>query len=165
LFRLPLSTTAVASNIEIATFLISIVEITEPVYPVASNIAKYYLRVLERQASGESQPELIPNTDPGELTLEHVLPDRTDGNWPQFSEEDKRAYLNRIGNMVLLAQKMNSALRSAPFQEKKKIYAPSRLLLTARVAKFKEWTKKEIEERQRELAGLAVKAWSIKVKH
>ena len=102
------------------------------------SLARYYLRVLERQASGESQPELIPNIDPGELTLDHVLPDRTDGNWPQFSEEDKRAYLKRIGNMVLLAQKMNSVLRSSPFQEKKKIYAPSKLGLTAKVARFKE---------------------------
>lgn len=123
---------------------------------------RYVLRTLERQATGENQPELVPNADPGELTLEHILPEKPEGNWPQFSEEQRRAYTKRIGNMLLLKEKMNSKLRSSPFTEKAKFYEKSGLVLTKQVSESKQWTTKEIEERQKNLAQLAVEAWKLK---
>lgn len=125
-------------------------------------LARYYLRVLERTAKGEPQPEFIPNTDPSELTLEHILPERgADENWPQFNEEDRKAYSGRLGNMVLLTQKRNTKLRSAPFDSKCEAYQQSSLLLTKKAAEYSEWSKESIEERQQYLADLAVTAWNI----
>jgi hypothetical protein len=112
----------------------------------------------------EPQPELVPGTDPDELTLEHVLPEHpAKAAWSGFNEDDRKAYTKRLGNMVLLKQKMNSKLRSSSFTEKREIYAKSNLLLTQRVAEFKKWNKKAIDEHQAFLAKLAVKAWKIKL--
>jgi len=128
-----------------------------------SYLSRYYLRILELQATGKSQPELVPNTDPGELNLEHILPERPAENaWPHFSEEERKAYTKRLGNMLLLKQRMNVKLRSSAFSSKRDIYAKSNLLLTRNVAKSNEWTKEAIEERQNFLAELAVQAWKIK---
>jgi hypothetical protein len=128
-----------------------------------SYLSRYYLRVLELQATGEPQPELVPNTDPGELNLEHILPERPIENaWPQFSEEERKAYTKRLGNMLLLKQRMNVRLRNSAFSSKRDVYAKSDLLLTKKVAELNEWTKEAIEERQNYLAELAVQAWKIK---
>lgn len=126
-------------------------------------LCRYYLRTLELQAMDKPQPELIPNTDPGELTLEHVLPEKPAPDaWPQFNEEERKAYTKRLGNMLLLKQKMNSKLRSSSFSVKREIYAKSDLLLTKKIAKCDEWTKETIENRQNYLAQLAIEAWKIK---
>jgi hypothetical protein len=121
-------------------------------------LARYYLRSLEDASSPERAAELVPTTT---LTLEHVLPDRPLGNWPQFSDEDAAAFRNRIGNLVLLAEKMNSKLRSAPFTEKRPVYAASNLLLTRQVADFEDWTRAAIDARQGNLAELAVRVWPV----
>jgi len=125
-------------------------------------LCRYYLRTIELQAMDKPQPELIPNTDAGELTLEHVLPEKPAIDaWPQFNDEERKAYTKRIGNMLLLKQKMNSKLRSSSFDMKRPIYAKSDLLLTKKIAEEGEWTKETIENRQNYLAQLAVKAWKL----
>ena len=128
-----------------------------------SYLARYYLRTLELQATGIAEPELVPNPDPGELNLEHILPERPlDDAWQQFSEEDRNAYTKRLGNMLLLTERMNSKLRSSAFSIKREIYGKSDLLLTKKVAELDEWTKEAIENRQNYLAELALEAWKIK---
>jgi hypothetical protein len=128
-----------------------------------ASLCRYYLRTLELKAMDKPQPELIPNTDPGELTLEHVLPEKPDPDaWPQFNEEERKAYTKRIGNMLLLKQKMNSKIRSSSFTVKREIYASSSLLLTKKIAEHSEWTKETIENQQDYLAKLAIEAWKIK---
>lgn len=128
-----------------------------------ASLCRYYLRMLELQAMDKPQPELIPNTDAGELTLEHVLPEKPAPDaWPQFNDEERKAYTKRLGNMLLLKQKMNSKLRSSSFSIKREIYNKSDLLLTQSVAKHTEWTRETIENRQKDHAQLAVKAWKIK---
>jgi hypothetical protein len=128
-----------------------------------ASLCRYYLRTLELQAIDKPQPELIPNTDAGELTLEHVLPEKPALDaWPQFNDEERKAYTKRLGNMLLLKQKMNSKLRSSSFSIKREIYNKSDLLLTKSVAEHSEWTKETIENRQKDYAQLAVKAWKMK---
>ena len=128
-------------------------------------LARYYLRALERQAIGEEQPELIPNTDPDELTLEHILPQRNpDESWRKiYSEEEVSAYVTRIGNMALLSQRINSKLRSSSFEEKRKIYEKSNLNVTKQISKYPKWDKEAIEDRQKYLAEIAVKTWKVKM--
>lgn len=54
----------------------------------------------------------------------------------------------------------NSELRSAPFTEKK-IYAESPYVLTSQIAQLATWTPAAVEERQRKLAELALRAWPL----
>ncbi|MGO9136237.1 MAG: DUF262 domain-containing protein [Syntrophales bacterium] len=128
-----------------------------------ANLSRYYLRALELQAMAKPQPELIPNPDPAEVTLEHILPERpASGAWTQFNEDERKAYTKRLGNMILLKQKMNSKIRSSSFITKREIFEKSDLLITQKAAKFKEWNKNAIEEQQNYLAQLAIEVWKIK---
>lgn len=124
-------------------------------------LARYYLRALERGRQGDAQPELIPNDDSGVITLEHILPEKSEGKWPQFSEEEHDAYWKRIGNMVLLQQRANNKLKSSSFDDKKLRFGESKLRLTQEVAACTAWDQAAIAKRQRELAMLAVKVWPV----
>ncbi|HEX4962664.1 MAG TPA: DUF262 domain-containing protein [Thermoanaerobaculia bacterium] len=126
-------------------------------------LARYYLRALEKQAQGQAQPELVPNANEEEINLEHVLPLKPEGNWPEFDEDTARAVQRRIGNLVLLKQKLNASLKSAPFNKKRVALASSQYALTKEVGKISKWGAAAIATRQQRLAKLAVSAWPIKV--
>ena len=124
-------------------------------------LARYYLRSMELEANNESQPWHMPNDNRNEINLEHVLPEKPEGNWPQFSEEDRALYWKRIGNLCLMRAKDNSTLKSAPYTDKKAVYEKSGYRLTRDIACADVWTKSAIEERQKRLARLALKTWAI----
>ena len=124
-------------------------------------LARYYLRAMQRSADGEAEPQYIPN--PGqEVTLEHILPNRPGLDWSHFSLEDQKAYLNRLGNQVLLPAKVNSKLGNASYSVKKSaLAAPENFSLTREAAMHVKWGTEEIVARQKRLADLAVKTWPI----
>jgi hypothetical protein len=126
-----------------------------------ARFARYYLRSLEMAAKGEKTPWFIPNDDPQVINLEHILPEEPGKNWPEFDEEIVSVYTRRIGNLALLLAKSNSDLRSSDFKTKKAVYRDSAYELTRMIARVSSWTKKEIAERQKTLANLALKAWPL----
>ena len=124
-------------------------------------LARYYLRSLEMVAKNEPEPWHIPNDDRSVINLEHVLPEKTEGNWPHFSPEEVKIYSRRIGNLALLRASNNSTLKSAGFAEKKSTFKNSPYELTKQIASCKNWHAEEIIARQKTLAELAVRAWPI----
>jgi hypothetical protein len=126
-----------------------------------SQIARYYLRCLERQASGESEPELIPNANEEIVNLEHILPQKPEKGWELFKEDTVISYSKRIGNLAILQTKINDEIGNTSFDEKKNAYRSSKFLLTRKLAEYKNWTTTSIEERQKELAEIAVKTWPL----
>lgn len=124
-----------------------------------ARLARYYLRSLEVSAAGEAEPWFIPNEDPTAITLEHVLPLRTEGNWNHIEPEVAKAYAKRIGNLALLQATGNSDLKSDSFDVKKPVLASSAYETTARIANWDSWDASAITERQNELAKLAVTTW------
>lgn len=126
-----------------------------------AKLARYYLRSLEMAAKSEPDPWHIPNNDRSVINLEHVLPQKTEGNWPQFSDEEASLYYRRIGNLALLRSNENSELRSASFDVKREIYKNCPYSLTKQIAEAPNWTKATISDRQKILAELALKAWPI----
>ena len=126
-----------------------------------ATLARYYLRALEMVAKKESTPWFIPNDDKQVINLEHVLPERPEGNWPHFNEESARINVKRIGNLALLLAKSNSDLKSADFATKKAVYKISPYELTRQIAGLTEWDESEIANRQKVLAGMALQAWPI----
>ena len=126
-----------------------------------SQLARYYLRSLEMAAKGESEPWFIPQDDRTVINLEHVLPKKPGEHWSNFSEDEVRMYVNRLGNQALLRASDNSDLRSDSFKKKKKIYADSPYYLTNQIAELNDWNPDEILNRQKILANLASKAWPI----
>jgi len=63
--------------------------------------------------------------------------------------------------MVILQAKKNSMIGNSPFAEKKKVLKGSTYLLTSEVADYSVWGPNEIQDRQQNLARLAVATWSL----
>lgn len=124
-------------------------------------LARYYLRSLETKAKDVGEPWFIPNEDRSVINLEHILPKRPQANWPQFSENDLRIWVNRLGNQALMRASDNSSVASDKFDEKKNVYAKSPYLLTSQISALSSWSSREIEIRQASLANLAVTTWPI----
>ena len=81
-------------------------------------------------------------------------------------------YKNRLGNLTLVDKKKNSVLGVNPFERKcdagkdkngveKGCFKNSLIFLTKEIVKWNEWTKDNIEKRQRELAKAAKDIWQI----
>src|SRR5215212_16460 len=122
-----------------------------------ARLARYFLRSLQMTANKEAEPWFVPQQDARVINLEHVLPKKPEGNWPQFSEDETRQLTNRLGNQALLKASDNSDLKSAPFSDKKKVYVDSPYSLTSQIASVDKWTAEAIANRQRVLASEAVK--------
>jgi hypothetical protein len=124
-------------------------------------LARYYLRSLELAAKSEAEPWHIPNDDRSMINLEHVLPEKPEGNWPQFTDDQVKLYYKRIGNLCLMRASDNSAAKSSAFGIKKPILEKSPYVLTKQISQAIDWTWEEIIARQKTLAGYAIKAWPI----
>jgi hypothetical protein len=124
-----------------------------------AQLARYYLRSLEMAAKDEAEPWFFPVDDRSVINLEHVLPRKPEGNWPQFNDEQVDMYVNRLGNQALMRASDNSDIRSASFNDKKAVYAASPYVLTSQIADLPIWDVDSIQDRQKVLATLAVKAW------
>ena len=125
-------------------------------------LARYYLRALQRCEDGEAEPQYIPN--PGaEVTLEHILPANPATDWTHFTPEEQKAYLNRLGNQVLLPATVNSKLGNSSYAVKKSaLTAKKNMSLTKDAGKFAQWGKDEINKRQERLATLALKTCPLR---
>ena len=124
--------------------------------------ARYYLRALERAKSGIKEPELVPNPDESALNLEHVLAQNAEpSEWTGITTADDVAtWAYRVGNMVLLTKTENDDIGNGAFDTKKAVLKASQLALTSEVGRKGAWGPKQINDRQRNLAKLAVKTWS-----
>ena len=127
-----------------------------------ASLARYYLRALELFHRGDQEPEFVPNEDQSEVTLEHVLPENPGKGWT-IKPEIAAAFYKRIGNLVLLKATPNSTIGNQPFSAKKGELAKSSYKLTEAAGKVASWGVDEIESRQKKLAELAVKTWSLKL--
>lgn len=125
------------------------------------SLARYYLRSIELTAKGEQDPSFVPNQDAAIINLEHILPEHPADNWPDWEEEDIRAYFKRIGNLALLRATHNSDLKNSNFKEKSKVYQKSPYVLTKQISEVQSWTQDSISMRQKTLASLAVNTWPI----
>lgn len=121
-------------------------------------LARYYLRAMEKQKMSDPDPYLVPSET---MTLEHIMPEKRSNDWNFVSVQDHENYVSRIGNLVLLKSGFNSAIGSKGFADKKPILAKSDLQLTKMASKYGEWGMKQIEDRQKKLAEIAVKTWPI----
>lgn len=109
-----------------------------------------------------ANPSLRTQIDPFSTDLEHILPKRHNRSWETSRRDfpggaDK--YVYRLGNMTLIAAKLNRDLGNANFAAKKRVYTLDRLEITRKVLDAEKWTHEEIKNRQNWLASLACKIW------
>jgi hypothetical protein len=96
-------------------------------------------------------------------TTEHVFPQTPlpGGEWEKAATEDERKkFVNKLGNLVLLSQGKNSSASNREFEEKKKTYLFPRVSDFPRsnqVLDYKSWTPDIIKQRSIEGAKLVLK--------
>lgn len=117
---------------------------------------RYLLRQIEhaKRASGELAVET-----PDRVHVEHIYPQKPEEGhrWDNHS-----AMLNRIGNVTLLAKRLNVQIKNAVFDKKKsEVYSESDLLLTKELMEYTEWNPAQIQARQDELSDWIFQAWSF----
>jgi hypothetical protein len=124
--------------------------------------SRYYLRSLEAAETGGTDPWHTPVDDYTVVNLEHILPKKPMGNWPQFgTDEEAREFTTRLGNQALLLAADNSSQGSDKFEDKKPAFKKSPYHFTKMVGDAPQWTKDEINARQLKMAQLASATWKV----
>jgi len=124
-------------------------------------LARYYLRELEI-ARSSIDSETIPDIDPNKVNLEHILPANPSDEWgSNFTDEEFRSYHNRLGNLAIMASRINSSIGNNAFSSKRDAYKDSSFHFTKLIHAEANWTKNAIDKRQQEMSEVAVKHWAL----
>lgn len=125
------------------------------------------LEALELSMRGSKQESLVL---PDGLTVEHVLPQKWQTNWPLAedtpeNQERRRRLLHSIGNLTLVTQAFNSALSNEPFAVKRQeIVTTSLLMLNTHFQRYGDndsWDEEDIVVRADSLFASALKIWPM----
>lgn len=132
-----------------------------------SKRARYILSEIE---NSQSSTEKVVNSDPEYVNLEHVMPKNTNQHWTEsitgIPDDERKDYVNRIGNLVLMPKSANKLAGSKDFKSKQQIFASIKEFSTTKdLGNYTKWNKKAIETRQVKLAEQAVKAWKLDLKN
>lgn len=122
---------------------------------------RYVLGRLEAAQVARDGNSLDDELSPGNVTVEHICPRSPSDSWKDDIEKDHEwdeAYLSRLGNLCLLPG-INHSLGNKSWDEKRQVYAKSRLETTKSLAAYAKWNRQQIVARQRLLSGLALEAW------
>lgn len=123
-------------------------------------LARFYLRVLERQNGTKGDGELVVNPNEDAVNLEHIMPQTRDPHWTASVTADQHsALVKRLGNLALLDKALNGQSGNLAFIDKIATLKESKITLTNQIASNQTWTSVEIDARQKTLAKLAIQAW------
>ena len=122
------------------------------VYEDNYDVLKYVLYALN--SVGGAEPPA------GNHEIDHVMPQTLNNEWTTYIErhhghaKDYMKYLNRLGNLTLVTEKMNIAASNDTYEERKKFYALSGFVRTRELAldsAWKVWSFDVIKLRQKQL--------------
>ncbi len=134
------------------------------IYEYSSKLRMYILLRLDSFLADESVTYQHHTT-----TIEHVLPQNPDASsqWTrEWSDEDREAWVNCLGNLVLLSRKKNTQAANYDFDRKKQEYFRTRhgvslYASSTQVLGYDRWTVKEVEERQASLVRHLAQQWEL----
>ncbi|MDI9408618.1 MAG: DUF262 domain-containing HNH endonuclease family protein [Candidatus Pacebacteria bacterium] len=98
------------------------------------------------------------------ITIEHILDERPrKQDWSAFNDLEIRELSNRLGNLILLEKLANNEKnQKSDFSAKKESYRNSGYHMTQNIAThYSDWTPDFIVARQKSMAELAERIWSI----
>ena len=112
--------------------------------------------------------------------IEHILPVTAGADCIEEFGDDSGSWTQRLGNLTLVEQGINSSLGNQSFSVKRPVYQQSQLLLTRAIAEkpsvgvntkidtavagfdgFSVWTPSSVEKRQAQLLDLARAVWDV----
>ena len=156
-------------------------------YATSRKIVQYYiLRKIETHLLGGFRGLILGDHDSSSNTVEHILP-RTlsrkptrlnEWKWARDAPDLHKALLNKLGNLVILESDINRDVGSFSFNVKQrgftqkirrverrhKGYCDSALVSPNELADntvWTDWTEEQIEERQKQMADLALNVWRL----
>lgn len=89
-------------------------------------------------------------------TIEHIFPrSRASDDSPIDG-----GAVHRLGNLVVLPPGINSSLSDKPFEEKRRVYQESGLYCVRELARYDQWTRAELEEREERIIAWLTAALS-----
>lgn len=90
------------------------------------------------------------------------MPESNDARWEYIPDEVFERCIYRLGNLVILENKLNKESGTKSYKDKKLIYSKSSLLTTQSIPQhYDEWGEDEINSRQRQIAHQAKQIWKI----
>jgi hypothetical protein len=117
--------------------------------------ARYVLREIEH-AIRKTKELAVEGAD--RVHVEHIYP-QTPPDADKWGGHD--LWIDRLGNLTLLAKRLNEKIKNSKFLVKKPEYAKSDLELTKQLLKYDDWNTENINERQEWMAGFAKDVWKI----
>lgn len=139
-------------------------------------------QTVELDAYGETEGTrwLKRYSEGGAYQIEHIFPVSPGDDCRAEFGDDSGHWTQRLGNLALVEQSINSSLGNKPFSLKRPAYAQSQLLLTRSITEkpnvgsntrinsavsslncFTTWTPAEVEKRQAQLVALARAVWDV----
>ena len=98
-------------------------------------------------------------------TIEHILPqDKSKSCWNHFTEDEHRELVHSMGNLCLLAPRLNSEAGNKGFSDKKETYKKASLMLLNEIVsdngvERSVWDKDAINYRREQLIKFAMEQW------
>lgn len=140
--------------------------IKESTFPNKSQ-TKYLLRKFERRRYQKSSMQNPGYNRKGHV--EHIAPKRSFtadkySEWVEYldmSESEFDQYRNKIGNKILLEERLNLEAGLNPFEKKKSKYEDSDFAMADSITEYDEWKQDQIDKRTEELAQKAPKIWDF----
>lgn len=98
------------------------------------------------------------------LMIEHILPRNSkDLYWvSNFKADQRRNWVNKFGNLVLITGAKNTRVNNKPFSEKVEQYLSkkSEFEISKEIFSNKEWNMEVLEARQNDLVSRALELWT-----
>ena len=138
---------------------------TSPIYRLLTRgRLRFVLEGIEsRLRSDKAEQTNVPKN----LTMEHLMPLSWGDNWPLpkgidkvEGRENRNRFVNTIGNLTLVNQKLNSALSNAHWESKRAgLLEHAVLKLNSELMGKTQWDGNSILDRSRRMAKLIAECW------
>jgi uncharacterized protein DUF262/uncharacterized protein DUF1524 len=117
--------------------------------------ARYVLQEMEH-AIRKTKELAVEGTD--RVHVEHIYP-QTPADPDKWKDHD--LWIDRLGNLTLLAKRINEKIKNATFSAKKPEYEKSDLEVTKQLLKYADWNTANVNERQEWMAAFAKDIWKV----
>lgn len=109
----------------------------------------------------------------GKCSIEHIMPQEWEKNWNETLSEsqvrDREASIQRIGNLTLLVQALNSKVSNGPWQgdngKRQSLIDYTSLFITQDVTKNETWNEELISLRTEQMSEDVIEIWPVPEGH
>lgn len=128
--------------------------------------ARYILLKVDLTYHGHTTEFVPPKT----VSIEHILPQTPDGSseWASnFTEDDRQIWTNRLGNLILISRRKNSALGNLDYLQKKDKYLKKNIELFSNSIRifstFATWNLHDLKSNHRETLTKVLSAYGLTI--